>query len=118
MDVVPLFDADADTARLNGSRCGRCGTWAFPARQVCASCLAREQAPAVLSGRGLVRCCTRLENPPAGFDAPITVGVVELTEGPAVFALLAETSPAGSAVQARPGPVKNGAAGFSFWSAP
>jgi uncharacterized OB-fold protein len=119
MDLTPLFDADAraDAARLNGSRCESCGTWAFPARQICASCLAREQRPAVLSGRGLVRCSTRLENPPAGFDAPITVGVVELAEGPAVFALLAEGSPAGHTVQARPAPVKGGADGFSFWSA-
>lgn len=117
MDLTPLFDVDAKAARLNGSRCGDCGAWAFPARQVCASCLAREQRPAVLSGRGLVRCSARLENPPAGFDAPITVGVVELAEGPAVFALLAEGSTASSTVQARPGPVKNGAAGFSFWNA-
>jgi uncharacterized OB-fold protein len=117
MDLTPLFDADAGDARLNGSRCERCGTFAFPARQVCASCLAREQQPAVLSGHGLVRCSTRLESPPAGFEAPITVGVVDLAEGPSVFALLADGSLAGRQVQAHPVPVKNGAAGFAFWSA-
>ena len=116
MDLTPLFGAEAGMAQLNGSRCASCGTWAFPSRQMCASCGEREQRPAVLSGRGRVRCSTRIETPPDGFDTPITVGVVELAEGPALFALLADGFAAGAEVQAGPAPVKNGAPGFSFRS--
>jgi uncharacterized OB-fold protein len=116
MDLTPLFHAEAGMAQLNGSRCASCGTWAFPPRQVCASCTGREQQPALLSGRGRVRCATRIETPPYGFDTPITVGVVELAEGPALFALVADGLAAGAEVQASPAPVKNGAAGFSFRS--
>jgi hypothetical protein len=117
MDLTPLFRADEGTVELNGSRCASCETWAFPPRQVCAACHARDQRPAVLSGRGRVRCSTRIETPPAGFATPITVGVVELAEGPSLFALLADGLGAGIAVQATPAPVKDGAAGFSFRSA-
>jgi uncharacterized OB-fold protein len=117
MDLTPLFRTEEGTARLNGSRCATCGTWAFPARQVCASCHGREQAAAALSGRGRVRCATRVQAPPAGFSTPITVGVVELSEGPSLFALLADGAAAGDEVQASPASVKDGAAGFLFRSA-
>jgi uncharacterized OB-fold protein len=116
MDLTPLFHAEGGMAQLNGSRCASCGTWAFPSRQVCASCAGREQQPAALSGRGRVRCSTRIETPPYGFDSPITVGVVELAEGPSLFALLAEGLAVGAEVQAGPAAARNGAPGFSFRS--
>jgi uncharacterized OB-fold protein len=114
MDLTPLFRTEADTAQLNGSRCASCGTCAFPSRMVCASCHGREQNSVVLAGLGQVRCATQVSTPPAGFETPITVGVVELAEGPSLFALLADGVGAGDAVQAVPTPVKDGAAGFTF----
>jgi uncharacterized OB-fold protein len=114
MDLTPLFRTEAGTAQLNGSRCASCEAWAFPPRQVCASSHGREQNPALLAGRGQVRCSTQVQTPPAGFGTPITVGVVELAEGPALFALLADGISAGDEVQAVPAPVKDGAPGFTF----
>ncbi|OLO25785.1 hypothetical protein PZ61_0235715 [Streptomyces sp. MNU77] len=117
MDLTPYFRAEgAGSVRLTGSRCPACGTHHFPARIVCASCSDRSPEPATLSGRGRVRVRTRVEAAPWGFDEPIDVAVVELAEGPTVFALLAGPAEAGTEVLAVPHPVRAGAPGFAFRS--
>lgn len=114
MDLTPLFDADADGVALHGSRCPDCGMAAFPARRVCAACRSRRSVPEALPARGRVRCSTRVETPPFGFDAPITVAVVQLTAGPTLFTLVTKPLPKGTPVGAQPAPVRSGAAGFLF----
>lgn len=108
-----MFDADPDVV-LHGSRCPACGAAAFPFRRVCAQCRSRDVAPEALPARGRVRCSTRVQTPPFGFDEPITVATVELDSGPSLFSLLTEPLPPGTAVVARPAPVRSGAPGFVF----
>src|SRR5262249_1916326 len=105
----------AGSVRLTGSRCPACGSHAFPARAVCASCSGRSLTPVALSGHGRIRVRTRVEVPPWGFEEPITVAVVDLDEGPSVFALLVGRE-GGDEVQAVPHPVRAGAPGFAFRS--
>lgn len=114
MDITPLFAARGTEVELRGSRCNACGTAAFPARRVCATCASRDAAPADLPSRGRVRATTLVRTPPAGFDEPITVGVVDLEAGPSLFALLTAELPAGAAVRAVPAPIRSGAPGFVF----
>ena len=57
---------------------------------------------------------TRVNTPPLGFDQPFEVAVVDLVEGPRVFALLTAPAPPGTSVQAVPSPVRDGHLGFAF----
>lgn len=100
---------DGDTVRLVGSRCPACGAVAFPGRLVCAECGARDLDAHALSGTGTVHAATRLDTPPAGFEPPIVVAVVDLDEGPRTFALLAgpDAPPAGTRVVAVSGPLRD-----------
>ena len=117
MDLTPLTrPTSTERVQLVGSRCVACGTFAYPARLVCSSCLGRNMAPVELSGRGTIRSWTRVELPPAGFDEPIMVADVVLDEGPSMFSLLAE-EPDGGSVEAIAHPVRDGAPGYAFRNA-
>lgn len=69
--------------RLEGLRCRGCGTVAYPARRVCASCRETEWEPVVLSKRGRVITSTVVHVPPddLAMQAPYGVAVVETPEG-------------------------------------
>lgn len=112
---APVFEEDGAEVRLLGSTCGRCGAVAFPRRVVCVRC-GGEHAPTRLSGAGRLHSWTLMANPPFGFEGELLYGCVDLAEGPRVLAALADGGePAiGAAVQAIPGPVRHGAAGFRF----
>ncbi|WP_433598304.1 Zn-ribbon domain-containing OB-fold protein [Nocardia sp. CA-135953] len=114
MQLSTFFHSDSGAVFVHGSRCTDCRAAAFPARQVCAVCASRNLEREDLAARGRVRATSLVRTPPFGFDQPITVGVVVLDSGPALFSLLASELPAGSAVQAVPGPVRAGAEGFVF----
>ena len=114
MDLAGLFSTGDGVARLTGSRCDSCGDVAFPARRVCGRCGARELSPTRLSGRGVVAATTNVVTPPAGFDHPIEVALVDLEEGPRLFVLLTAPSPPGTRVQAMSAPVRDGDPGFAF----
>jgi ribosomal protein S27AE len=88
MELAGLFTSAAGAVRLLGTRCPACGTVAFPSRAVCGSCGCRTLEPAELSGEGRVHAFTTVRTPPAGFDAPYLAAVVDLDEGPRVFAML------------------------------
>ncbi|ONH21861.1 Zn-ribbon domain-containing OB-fold protein [Pseudofrankia asymbiotica] len=123
MDLRPFFQVDDGRVRLLGTRCASCGTAAFPTIRVCPACGGRDHLPAGLPARGRVVSSARVSTPPAGFGEPVTVAVVTLDDGPSLFALLsadpAEPAQlaAGTPVEAVPGPVRGGAAGFVFRTA-
>lgn len=114
MDLAGLYKIEDGVARLAGSRCEGCGAVAFPVRHVCGQCGSREQSSMTLAGRGSVVSTTHVVTPPAGFDQPIEVALVDLAEGPRVFALLTVPASPGTTVQAVPAPVREGNAGFAF----
>lgn len=114
MDLTGLFKIDDGVARLSGSRCESCGAVAFPPRHVCGECGGRQLSPMTLAGRGTIVSTTHVLTPPAGFDQPIDVAVVDLTEGPRVFALLIGRASPASEVQAVPASVREGHPGFAF----
>jgi uncharacterized OB-fold protein len=114
MDLAGLFSIEDGVVRLTGSRCESCGAIAFPARNVCGQCGRRELSPVTLAGRGSVVSSTHVVTPPAGFERPIEVALVDLAEGPRVFALLTAPASPGTTVQAVPAPVREGHPGFAF----
>ena len=146
MELAGLFTSAAGAVRLLGTRCPACGTVAFPSRAVCGSCGCRTLEPAELSGEGRVHAFTTVRTPPAGFDAPYLAAVVDLDEGPRVFAMLtaepreAPSGPApsglartpartpgatgatggtpGTRVRAVPARVRDGRPGFAFEPVP
>jgi uncharacterized OB-fold protein len=116
MDVTHLFTVGGDgSVRLVGARCTNCGTFAFPARPVCAVCRSRSLEVAELPARGRVDCWSRVELPPAGFDEAIVVANVELDGGPTIFTLL-DGEPASDRVEAVAHPIRHGAPGYAFRS--
>ena len=114
MDLTELFSVEDGVARLVGSRCEACAEVAFPARHVCGQCGGRSLSAMKLAGRGSVVASTRVDTPPTGFDHPITVALVDLAEGPRVFALLKSSASRGDQVQAVPALVRDDHRGFAF----
>jgi len=78
--------------RLVGEVCDRCGVPIFPPRDVCPECEAPAKTPFTFSGRGEVYSYSTVYHPPVGFkqDAPYTVALVRLEEGPLVTAQLTD----------------------------
>jgi uncharacterized OB-fold protein len=120
MELAGLFTSAAGAVRLLGTRCPACGTVAFPSRAVCGGCGCRTLEPAELSGQGRVHAFTTVRTPPAGFDGPYLAAVVDLDEGPRVFATLTAEPPGagGARVLAVPARVREGKPGFAFEPVP
>lgn len=78
--------------RLIGNRCLNCGTPFFPPRRVCTECRGTEFEPFQFSGKGSLYSYTTLRQPPSGFEnqAPYSVGMIKLDEGPMVEAQLTD----------------------------
>jgi uncharacterized OB-fold protein len=80
--------AERPTA-LRASRCGSCGSIAFPFAPACASC--DDGGPVeehALAREGVVFEMTTVRSAAPGFIAPYDVGYVDLPEGVRVFAQL------------------------------
>ena len=94
---------------LTGSACSSCGEMFYLRRQVCPRCGATTLADQTFSGKGDVYSYTVISEPPAGFEAqaPYTVALVHLAEGPYVTARLLGIDPqaifTGMAVEATGG---------------
>lgn len=78
--------------RLIGNRCLNCGTPFFPPRRVCTECRGTDFESFQFSGKGSLYSYTTLRQPPAGFEnqAPYSVGMIKLDEGPMVEAQLTD----------------------------
>ena len=77
---------------LVGEVCPHCDAKLFPPRDVCPECGQDARTPYQFSGRGEVYSYTTIYDPPAGYEenAPYTVALVKLEEGPIVTAQLTD----------------------------
>jgi uncharacterized protein len=77
---------------LVGEVCPHCDAKIFPPRDVCPSCGGEAKNTYNFSGKGEVYSFTRMADGPAGFEeqAPYTVALVKLAEGPVVTAQLTD----------------------------
>jgi uncharacterized OB-fold protein len=77
---------------LVGEVCPHCETKLFPPRDICPECGKEAKTQFQFSGRGEVYSYTTIYDPPAGFEenAPYTVALVKLDEGPIVTAQLTD----------------------------
>jgi len=77
---------------LVGEVCPHCHAKIFPPRDVCPECGSEAKTEYAFSGKGEVYSFTRMVNAPAGFheQAPYTVALIKLEEGPIVTAQLTD----------------------------
>ncbi|HEX9028400.1 MAG TPA: Zn-ribbon domain-containing OB-fold protein [Anaerolineales bacterium] len=77
---------------LVGEVCPHCDAKLFPPRDVCPECGKEAKTLYNFSGRGKVYSYTTVYEPPAGYEdnAPYTVALVQLEEGPLVTAQLTD----------------------------
>ncbi len=77
---------------LVGEICPHCEEKIFPPRDVCPNCAQEAKTPYVFSGKGEVFSYTTVYDPPEGYEgnAPYTVALIKLEEGPLVTAQLTD----------------------------
>jgi scaffold protein (connect acetoacetyl-CoA thiolase and HMG-CoA synthase) len=78
--------------KLVGEVCPHCQAKLFPPRDICPECGQEASTLFAFSGRGEVYSFTTIYDPPAGYEenAPYTVALVKLEEGPLVTAQLTD----------------------------
>ena len=77
---------------LVGEICPHCEEKIFPPRDVCPNCAQEAKTPYVFSGKGEVFSYTTVYDAPEGYEgnAPYTVALIKLEEGPLVTAQLTD----------------------------
>jgi scaffold protein (connect acetoacetyl-CoA thiolase and HMG-CoA synthase) len=77
---------------LVGEVCPHCDSKIFPPRDVCPECGGEAKTLYTFSGKGEVYSYTTIYEAPAGYDsdAPYTVALVKLDEGPMITAQLTD----------------------------
>jgi uncharacterized OB-fold protein len=77
---------------LVGEVCPHCEAKLFPPRDICPECGQEARTLYQFSGRGEVYSYTTVYEPPAGYEenAPYTVALIKLEEGPIVTAQLTD----------------------------
>ncbi len=77
---------------LTGEVCPHCQAKLFPPRDICPECGQDAKTGHTFSGRGEVYSFTTIYDPPAGYEpnAPYTVALVRLEEGPIITAQLTD----------------------------
>ena len=80
---------------LVGEVCNHCDAKIFPPRDICPNCGQEARDLYAFSGRGEVYSWTTVYEAPSGYDAnaPYTVALVKLEEGPMVTAQLTDIEP-------------------------
>jgi uncharacterized OB-fold protein len=81
-----------DRYALVGEICPHCETKLFPPRDICPHCGGEARTEFQFSGKGEVFSFTTIFDAPAGYEnnAPYTVALVKLEEGPVVTAQLTD----------------------------
>ena len=94
MEVSRHWRLNQQRYSLVGETCDNCGVKLFPPRDVCLECDAPAQELFTFSGRGEVYSYTTIYDAPAGFEhnAPYTVALVKLEEGPLVTSQLTDVT--------------------------
>lgn len=97
MEVTSHWRLKHQRYALIGEICPNCEEKIFPPRDLCPDCGEEARSLFQFSGRGEIFSHTTLLNPPAGHEeqAPYTVALVRLDEGPMVTAQLTDLDEAG-----------------------
>ena len=92
MEVPRHWRLQKQRLGLVGEVCPHCQAKIFPARDVCPECGGEAKTAFRFSGRGEVYSFTTMFSVPAGFEqnAPYTVALVKLEEGPIITAQLTD----------------------------
>lgn len=92
MEIARHWRLRKQRYNLVGEICPRCETKMFPPRDICRGCGGETNTIFNFSGRGEVYSYTTVHEAPAGFQdqAPYSVALVKLEEGPIVTAQLTD----------------------------
>ena len=92
MDIPRHWRLRKQRYGLVGEVCEHCDAKVFPPRDVCPSCGEEAKTLYTFSGKGEVYSYTTVYDAPAGFEenAPYTVAMIKLEEGPLVTAQLTD----------------------------
>ena len=92
MDIPRHWRLRKQRYGLVGEVCEHCDAKVFPPRDICPSCGEEAKTLYNFSGRGEVYSYTTVFDAPAGFEdnAPYTVAMIKLEEGPLVTAQLTD----------------------------
>lgn len=92
MEVSRHWRLQEQRYKLVGEECDNCGVKLFPPRDVCLECEAPAKELYTFTGLGEVFSYTTIYDAPAGFEhnAPYTVALIKLDEGPVVTAQLTD----------------------------
>ncbi|MES0339297.1 MAG: Zn-ribbon domain-containing OB-fold protein [Anaerolineales bacterium] len=92
MEITSHWRIKKQRYSLVGEVCPHCSAKIFPPRDICPECGDEAKDHYQFSGRGEVYSYTTLYNAPAGYEeqAPYTVAMVQLEEGPLVTAQLTD----------------------------
>ncbi len=92
MEVTRHWRLKKQRYALVGEVCPHCEVKIFPPRDICPDCGQEARTSYQFSGRGEVYSFTTVQQAPAGYEenAPYTVALVHLEEGPMVSAQLTD----------------------------
>ncbi len=92
MEISQHWRLSDQRYRLIGEQCPHCGAHIFPPRDVCPECARPAQELYTFTGTGTLFSFTTVLDAPAGFEeqAPYTIALVQLDEGPLVTAQLTD----------------------------
>lgn len=95
MQVSQHWRLQQQRYQLVGEECPSCKEKIFPPRDVCIECSAPAKELFTLTGLGTVYSHTTVYNAPAGFEfnAPYSVALVKLDEGPMLTAQITDIDP-------------------------
>ena len=92
MEIARHWRLKAQRYGLVGEVCPHCDVKIFPPRDLCPDCGREAREPYAFSGKGEVYSYAPVVDAPAGFEenAPYTVALIRLEEGPMVTAQLTD----------------------------
>jgi uncharacterized OB-fold protein len=92
MEVSKHWRLKKQRYALVGEECPHCSIKIFPPRDICPDCGEEARTLYQFSGRGEVYSHASVQQPPAGHEenAPYTVAMIQLEEGPLVTAQLTD----------------------------
>ncbi len=95
MDIPRHWRLKKQRYSLTGEVCDHCDAKLFPPRDICPECGEEAKTLFQFSGRGEVYSHTTVYDPPQGYEgqAPYTLAMVKLEEGPLVTAQLTDLGP-------------------------
>lgn len=94
MEIVSSWRLKKQRYGLVGEVCPHCDQKIFPPRDICPGCRSEANEAYAFSGKGEVYSYTTIYEAPAGYEeqAPYTVALVKLDEGPMITAQLTDVN--------------------------